>query len=324
MKRAKKITLLIALACVAAGAAISLGALAVIGFDVSRLNTMKFENNTYQVEESFSHIRIEGAECDVRLLPSRNGACTVVCSEGKNISHTVTVDGDTLKITRTDSRKWYERMGIYWGDEMSVTIYLPERVYGDLFIRSVSGDITVPVGFTFTQSEIVNTSGEIAYAAGTESSLTLKTTSGDLTVRDLTAGALEIRSTSGEVTIHSAVVSGDVVVETVSGEIELEGVNAQAMSIQSTSGDVELADTVAAGHIEIKTVSGEIELERSDAETLRIKSTSGDVSGSLLTEKRFTTHTTSGSVNVPNIASPAAGTCEITTTSGNIRLNYVN
>lgn len=319
MKKAKKIAFIIALACVAAGAAISLGAMAVIGFDISRLNTMKFENNTYQVEESFSHIRIEGAECDVRLLPSQTGACTVVCSEGKNISHTVAIDGDTLKITRTDSRKWYERMGIYWG-EMSVTVYLPEGVYGDLFIQSVSGDITVPGGFTFSQAEIVNTSGEIAYSAATDRSLTLKTTSGDLTVRDLTAGALEIRSTSGEVTIHSAVVSGDVVVETVSGEIELEGVNAQAMSIQSTSGDAELADTVAAGHMEIKTVSGEIELGRSDAETLRIKSTSGDVSGSLLTEKRFTTHTTSGSVNVPNIASPAAGTCEITTTSGNIRI----
>ena len=324
MKKAKKIAFIIALACIAAGAAISLSALAVIGFDVSRLNTMKFENNTYQVEESFSHIRIEGAECDVRLLPSRNGACTVVCSEGKNISHTVTVDGDTLKITRTDSRKWYERMGIYWGDEMSVTVYLPGRTYGDLFLKNLSGDITVPGDFTFSRAEVHSTSGEIAYAAVTERSLTLKTTSGDLTVRDLTAGALEIRATSGEVTIHSAVVSGDVVVETVSGEIELEGVNAQAMSIQSTSGDVELADTVAAGRMEIKTVSGEIELERSDAESLWIKSTSGDVSGTVLSEKRFTTHTTSGSVNVPNIASPAAGTCEITTTSGNIRLNYVN
>lgn len=300
MKKAKKTALIIALACVAAGAVISVGALAAIGFDVSRLNTMKFENNTYQVEESFSNIRIVGAECDVRLLPSRTDACTVVCSEGKNISHTVAVDGGTLKITRTDSRKWYECMGIYWGDAMSVTVYLPGRVYGDLFIKSVSGDITVPGDFTFSRTEIINTSGEIDYAAATDHALTLKTTSGDLRVRDLTAGALEIRTTSGE--------------------IELERVNTQTLSIQSTSGEVELTDTVAAGRVEIETVSGEIELERSDGETLWIKSTSGDVSGTLLTEKRFTTHTTSGSVLVPNVASPSAGACEITTTSGDIRI----
>lgn len=324
MKKAKKAALIIALVCVAAGAVISLVTLASIGFDVSRLNTMKFENNTDQVEESFSHIRIEGAECDVRLLPSRDGAYTVVCSEAENISHTVSVKNDTLTVTRTDNRKWYECMGIYWGDEMSVTVYLPEGTYGDLFIRSVSGDISVPADFTFSQAELINTSGEIHYAAATERGLTLKTTSGDLTVRDLTAGALEIRSTSGEVSIHSAVVSGDVAVETVSGEIELEGVKTQAMSVQSTSGEVELTDVIAAGHLEIETVSGEIGLERSDAESLWIKSTSGDVSGTLLSEKRFTAHTTSGTVNVPNVASPNAGTCEITTTSGNIRLNYVN
>ncbi|MGN0968800.1 MAG: DUF4097 family beta strand repeat-containing protein [Oscillospiraceae bacterium] len=339
MKKAKKTALVIALACVAAGAVISLGALAVIGFDVSRLNTMKFETNTYQVEESFSNIRIEGAECAVRLLPSQTDACTVVCSEGKNISHTVAVDGDTLKITRTDNRKWYECMGIYWGDEMSVTVCLPGRVYGDLFIRSMSGDITVPGDFTFSRAEIINTSGEIDYAAATGNALTLKTTSGDLNVRDLTAGALEVRSTSGkmeisnvkadsltavttsgDVVIRSAGVGGGVAVETVSGEIGLERVNAQTVSVQSTSGEVELTDTVAAGRVEIETVSGEIELERSDGETLWIKSTSGDVSGTLLTEKRFTIHTTSGTVNVPNVASPSAGTCEIITTSGNIRI----
>ena len=338
MRKAKKIALVIALACVAAGAAISLSALTVIGFDISRLNTMKFENNTYQVEESFSNIRIEGAECDVRLVPSQTGACTVVCSEGKNISHTVAVDGDTLKITRTDGRKWYERIGIYWGS-MSVTVYLPERAYGDLSLKNLSGDITVPGDFTFSRAEVHSTSGEIEYAAATDRELTLKTTSGDLTVRDLTAGALDVRSTSGEaeisnvtadsltaattsgdVVIRSAGISGDAAIETVSGEIELELVCVQTMSARSTSGEVELSDVIAAGHLEIETVSGEIGLERSDAETLWIKSTSGDVSGTLLSEKRFTTHTTSGTVNVPNIASPAAGTCEITTTSGNIRI----
>lgn len=342
MKKSTKIAMVIALSCIALGAVISLGTLAAIHFDFERLNTMKFETNTYDVSESFSNIHVEGAECTVRLVPSQTDACRVVCTEGDRISHTVTVDQDTLTVTRTDTRRWYEHIGVYWGG-MDITVYLPARAYENLSIKSASGEIRVPGGFSFSQAELRSASGDIEYAADTEHGLTLKTASGDLTVSGLTAGSLEARSTSGEVAIRSVTVRGDLVVETVSGEIELEDASAQALSVQSTSGnleltnvstaapmkfhavsgDVGLTDVIAAAHMDIETVSGEIHLERSDAETLWIKSTSGDVSGSLLTDKLFITHTTSGDVRVPN-SSTSGGTCEVTTTSGEIHLNYVN
>lgn len=342
MSKAKKYAFVLALICIVLGLVLSFLAFSVIGFDVSRLNTMKFETVTYDVSESFSNIRVEGAECDIRLVPSQTDACSVVCTEGDKIAHTVMVKDDTLTITRTDQRKWYERIGVYWG-EISITVQLPAGVYGNLYLKSVSGAITVPGGFTFSQAEIHSTSGEIHYAASTDRGLTLKTTSGDLTLSGLSADSLEVRSTSGDVSIHSAKLRGDLTVETVSGEIELERVNAQAASVQSSSGsaelndvttasqlniktvsgDVELARVIAAAHMNIETTSGEISLDRSDAETLWIKSTSGDVSGSLLTDKLFSTHTTSGDVRVQN-SSASGGTCEITTTSGDIHVQIKN
>lgn len=342
MSKAKKNATVLALICIAAGLAISLAVFSVIGFDVSRLNTMKFETNTYDVTERFSDIRVEGAECDIRLVPSQTGACTVVCTEGEKISHTVTVKDGTLTVTRTDQRRWYERIGVYWG-EMSVTVQLPAGAYGNLYIKSVSGGIKVPDGFTFARAEVYSTSGEIDYAADTEQDLILKTTSGELSAGGLAAGTAEVRSTSGDVTIHSVGLRGDLAVETVSGEIGLEGVSAQAASIQSTSGeaklrnvsttgrmsvrtasgDVRLTDVAASAPMEVQTVSGEVKLERSDAQTLWIKTTSGDVSGTLLTGKRFVTQTTSGDVRVPD-SSPQGGTCEITTVSGDIHINYGN
>ena len=75
---------------------------------------------------------------------------------------------------------------------------------------------------------------------------------------------------------------------------------------------------IASTKIEIDTTSGEIELERCDAQGLLLKSNSGDISGTLLSEKRFVTDTTSGDVNVPNTAPLIAGACEVTTTSGDI------
>lgn len=342
MRKGTKIAFAVALTCIALGVVISACTLAIIGFDYSRLSTVQFESNTYEVKESFSNIAIEGAECDVRFVLAQNDTCKVVCSEGDKISHTVTVENDTLKITRTDEREWYEQIGIYWG-EMSVTVYLPAREYADLFIESLSGDISVPGDFTFSQAEIYNTSGEIDYSAVTGHGLTVQTNSGDVSIRNLTAGEIKAQSTSGTIeisnvnasSIQAVSTSGDVAVqsaetkygiliETVSGEIELEHLNTLFVTAYSSSGDVDLSNVLAVNEMEIETVSGEIELERCDAQALRLNSTSGDVSGTLLSEKQFTTSTTSGNVNVPNTASPSAGTCQVTTISGNIYFKIEN
>ncbi len=303
MKKSVKAAVVLALICIALGAAISLGALAAVRFDLEALNTMKLGSNTYDVNESFSHIHVEGAECTIRLLPSQTDACRVVCTEGDRVSHTVTVEEDTLTILHTDTRRWYEHIGIYWG-EMDITVYLPARTYESLYLKTASGAITVPDGFSFSQAELCSVSGDIEYAADTENGLILKSTSGDLTVRSLTAGSLEARTTSGETAVYSTSVRG-------------------ALTVQTVSGDVALIDVTAAAQLDIETASGAISLERSDAETLMIQSTSGDVSGTLLTGKQFLTHTASGDVRVPN-SSASGGVCEVTTSSGEISLDYVN
>lgn len=336
MRKGTKIAVAAALICMVSGAVIVACTLAAVSSDFSRLNTVRFDTNTYEVKESFSNIRINGAECDVRLAPAQDDTCKVVCSESDKLFHTVTVDDGTLTITRTDEREWYKNIGVYW-DETSITVYLPAREYTDLFIKSLSGDISVPGDFTFSQAEIYNTSGEIEYSAVTGHGLTVQTTSGDLSVRNLTAGEVKAQSTSGTIEIsnvtvsdiHAVSTSGDVtiqssetkngiLIETVSGEIELEHLNPLFVTAYSSSGDIDLSNVLAAGQMEIETVSGEIELERCDAQDLTIRSVSGDVSGTLLSEKWFTTNTTSGSVNVPQAVSLPAGTCEVHTASGNI------
>ena len=97
------------------------------------------------------------------------------------------------------------------------------------------------------------------------------------------------------------------------------GASIQSLSAQTVSGDVDLERTVDAGAIEISTTTGDIELERSDAASLTLSTTSGDVEGSLLTGKTFSASSTSGRVSVP-ASTPGAGACNVSTTSGSIRL----
>ena len=333
MSGAKKIWISTALLLVLVGVVLSVGTLVMIGFDFSRLNTMEFVTNTYEVEQPFTHISVEAAEADIRLVRSETNECKVVCTEGDKITHTVTVRENTLFITRRDERKWYERSGIYWGD-MSITVYLPGDSYDSLSISTMSSDVTVPEEFTFETVQIDTASGEISFTAAANKSLRLKTLSGDLTVTELTAETLTLQTTSGnmeltglfadsatisttsgDLTLRTVRAQAELSVKTVSGDLKLEDTSARTLTLQATSGDLHLTDTTASDRMELETVSGDVKLERCDGGSLRIKTVSGDVRGTLRSGKRFEAHTTSGTMDVP-YSVPDGGACEIITTSG--------
>lgn len=318
MKSAKKILLIVAVVSVAAGLLLCLGAFAAMGFTFTRLNSLTFETRTYTVEEPFDDLLVEGAECDVRLLPSEDGSCRIVCRESDRIDHTVQVVNGCLTIERVDHRKWYEHIiGIYWG-RMEVAIYLPESAYASLSVTSVSGNVEIPADFSFTEAKVQSTSGNIRFFASVENGLSAKTVSGDMNMRNVSPKSLRVQSTSGDITIASVHVAEELIAKTVSGDLDFSAIDCGSLDANTTSGEVECSALRASGSLRIKTVSGDVELRGCDADTLWIKTTSGDVSGSLLTEKIFITDTTSGRVRVPPSAS--GGKCEVTTTSGDIGL----
>lgn len=200
MKNKKKIAILAAIVLVAAGLFLSFGALCAMDFDLNKMNSLKYTTKTYTIDETFSNISLESAECDLRLLPSEDGSCKIVCEESEEIFHSVTVENNTLTIERTDARKWYEHiMGIYWGS-MAITVYLPQTEYASLYALSVSGDIAIPEDFSFANAEIHNTSGKVDFLASVENNLSIKTVSGDLHIENANPKSLTTQSTSGKIT----------------------------------------------------------------------------------------------------------------------------
>ncbi len=259
MRTAKKNAILIAVILIAVGLFISFGSFLAMGFDINKMNTMDFVTNTYSVDEKFSNISVKGAECDVRLVPSEDAACRVVCNEGDKISHSVTVEDDTLVIERKDNREWYEHIGIYWGG-MEIVVYLPQDEYEAIHVLSVSGDIDIPKEFSFSEAKIDNTSGDVSFSAPVKNELSVKTVSGDM---------------------------------------ELTNIECQSVTATSTSGEIVFSKVTAQENIHIESVSGDVELLKCDAGSIWIKTTSGEVSGTLCTEKKFIVDTVSGDVDVP-------------------------
>lgn len=339
MSRSKKIAIFTALALIVAGIAIMLAAMISIQFDSERLNTMKRETKTYTVEQTFESIDVRDTEYDVRLRTSDNGTCRVVCDDAEKIFHTVTVENGTLTVTRTDTRAWYERIGIFWGDlrTPTVTVYLPMSEYQSLYVKTVSGNIDVTTGLPFADTTLLSTSGNVTFSGtvsgalsaktvsgdivleATAGDLTVSSTSGDVSLSHLTVSSLKADSSSGDIVLSSATVSGNAVLKAVSGDVNVHITEAFTLQAKTTSGDIELSEALIDGALTLEAVSGIVELSDTDAASLRIKTVSGDVEGSLLSAKSFVTHTTSGNIRTP-ASDPTAGLCEITTTSGDIEL----
>ena len=315
MRTSKKNVIIIAGIMIVAGLIISVGAMAVRGFDFTTMNTVSFETNTYTIDEEFSNISINGEECDVILLPSEDESCKVVCYENDKVYHSVEVKDDTLTIERHDNRKWYEYIGVYWGN-MEIEVYLPEKEYKSLYAKNQSGDIVIPEHFSFDSVDIQTTSGCINFTALVKGELFTKTTSGDAYIGKTTPSKLSAQSKSGELTMEDVTVQETITFSATSGDVELSGIKGQSITGETKSGVVDFSDVITSDNIRIESSSGDVELYKCDAASLWLQTRSGNVTGTFLTEKIFLTDTSSGDIEVPHSAS--GGKCEITTTSGDI------
>lgn len=68
--------------------------------------------------------------------------------------------------------------------------------------------------------------------------------------------------------------------------------------------------------VEIALATGNIFLENSAPDEIILSTSTGNIKGSLLSEKRFSAHSDTGRINVPQTI--AGGDCDLRTDTGNI------
>ena len=141
MSSAKK-WLIAATSLVTVGAIAFAAVMTAYHWDFSRLNTERFETNTYEISDEFSDIKLDTETADVLFAVSDDGACRVVCREEEKMKHSVGVREGVLTVSAADDREWYEHIGFgFYSPE--VTVYLPETEYASLVIKESTGDITL-------------------------------------------------------------------------------------------------------------------------------------------------------------------------------------
>ena len=338
MSKTAKIWLVIFAALILVGIIILGGVLAMVKWDFSKLFTVKYETNNYEVSD-FQSISIATNTADITLSPTESEKASVTCFEQSSLRHSVNVKNGTLMVEVTDNRKWYEYIGICFKSP-KITICLPAEEYENLLIKNSTGNVEISEAFKFKNFDISTTTGDIVNRASALNEMKLKTSTGNIKVENVSASSMDFSVTTGKIVVTGAECSENIAIGVSTGEASLQDVAcknltskgntgemllintvaSEKLSIERTTGDVKL-DRCDAAELWIKTDTGDVKLDRCDAVELWIKTDTGDITGTLLSDKIFFAETDTGRVDVPK--SLIGGKCEVVTDTGDIKFRVI-
>lgn len=318
MSRKTKIWLITATLLVLIGSIIFAGVMTMLKWDFKKLSTEKYETNKTSINENINNILIKTDTSDVVFLPSESNETSVICYEAKNANHSVNVNNGTLTIEINDTRKWYEFIGFNLNTP-KITVNIPEGEYGELNINLSTGDVNIPRSFKFKNMDISGSTGTVTNYASAKNDIKIKTSTGNICVEKISANTLDLSVSTGEITASEIVCNSDVKFKVSTGKSNLNNIKCKNLATSGNTGDITLKNAIATDKFNIKRTTGEIKFENSDALEIFVQTDTGNVTGNLLTDKVFLTHTDTGRVNVPKTVT--GGKCEITTDTGDIILS---
>ena len=317
MDKKTNIWLLLAAGCLVVGCIIFAGVMSVLKWDFNKLSTVKYETNTYNLSEEIMSISLTTCTANVVLIPGEGENATVTCYEQKNEKHTVSVKDGTLTVQYTDTRKWYEHIGISFG-ATKIVISIPGGEYGSLSIKSDTGNVEIPKDFTFESIDIREDTGKVTNRASASGAVKIKTTTGDILVENISAGSMDLSVSTGKITASEVTCTGDVKVGVSTGKTNLSGVKCKNLISNGTTGSLSLKNVIATESFSLTRSTGDVVLDGCDAAQINAKTTTGSITGTLLSEKVFITSTSTGKIDVPKTL--AGGKCELSTSTGNIKI----
>ncbi len=236
MKTHKKL-IIIAAALVGLGLMVSGTALAMVGFDFSKLGTEMMADKEYRISDSFRYISIDADTEDILFRRATDGKCRVVCFESEERPHIVEVKSGTLTIERKSDSIFH--FG-FVTQRPKITVYLPEGTYDSIRIDTDTGD---------TIMEDVECKN-VYFTADT----------GDLQMKNVIAsGDFKIELDTGDVNFDRSD-ANQIFVETDTGDISGTLLTNKVFFAQTDTGDVDVPRTISGGRCELTTDTGDISI----------------------------------------------------------------
>lgn len=310
MLRLTKILLITGGAIFALGVVVTVGGIFAIRSSAKKNTEVTYEKQEVVITDDVSAIKVGEVSQDVEIKPSEDGEIKVEYYDADNYIHKVDVKDDTLTVevnSLSDNMQWWELVTIsqnWFNDSKSfdhpVVIYLPEGTYDSAEISSVSGDITLPEGYAFSDVKLSTTSGKIESVCKGTGEFEIDTVSGEVKIANCTPSNISVSTTSGHIFFDDMTVGGNTDIDTISGEIKLTNLETEDISVSTTSGDIILKNLTTG--------------------TADFDTTSGEVSGTVTGDHEYDTSTVSGDVEIASNVKGEPG-FSISTVSGDITID---
>lgn len=313
----KKIWLIIATVLVASGLIIFTVVMSIYQWDFKKLSTRKYETNEYEITEEIKDITFIANTADIVFAVSKGGKNKVVCYEETKAKHSVTAQEGKLTVQVEDKKQWYDNIGINFGSP-KITVYLQQGEYGQLSVKSSTGDIEIPNAFAFTSLDISVSTGDVKSQASISGSAKIKTSTGGIQLENISVGTLDLSVSTGRVTVANLDCTGDIKISVSTGKTVMNTVACKNLISDGDTGDISLIGVVASGKFLIERSTGDVKFDGSDAAEISVTTDTGDVTGTLLTGKIFIVDTDTGKKEIPNTLT--GGKCEIATDTGDIKI----
>ena len=163
----------------------------------------------------FEDIYIDTDIADV-IIKKTDGTARVTCFETDKVYHNVKVENGTLKIESVAKHNVHH---IGFVRPLSVTIYLPEKEYGNLEIESDTGNVSISNDFTFKTIDISCDTGNVE-------------------LDTINCSKLIVDCDTGNVALDNTVASSSMNVDVDTGDIRLSECDAPDINLESSLGDI--------------------------------------------------------------------------------------
>ena len=240
MKKKTIVWLLIGAFLVLLGCAVFGGVMMALKWNFANLSTAKYETNSYDFSEKVENISVVTDTADVIFVPSSDSELHVVCYETENLRHIVTKKDGALVVELSDTRKWYEYIGINFASP-KITVALPASEYGEIEIKVSTGIVKLDgvkcekltskgsTGDIFMKDVIVGErifverdTGDINFDACDAREIFAKTSTGDIKGSLLTDKMFVAGTDTGKISVPKNGDGGRCKLTTDTGNIKIE------------------------------------------------------------------------------------------------------
>lgn len=256
-----KVFIILGVLLLAAGIILFIGGMSAVGWDFSALNTVRYENRTYEEQSgSVTALQVDYTDAAIAVEYSETAEKISVSypvrqNERGEDTAEIEISKENGVLSITEHQNWQNNL-FQWNIDLDIHFGGEDN--------SPVVRITLPAGREYSLTLGTGNGSIRLQANGALSSLALHTENGSIRAQAETplhiGGNATFQTENGSVTVSNIEAEGDLALHTSNGSVSAENVSAKNITVTTEHGDVTLTDAAADTALTAQTSTGRISL----------------------------------------------------------------